>query len=170
MSEPSITFGPRANQAVVSVHTVSVLTDILRAASLASCQITSTSRTPADQARIMFNNITKHGVAHQLGLYKPPGQSVVREFERAKTAGKDRPGIIAAMEAKIREVGPDKVSRHCADPAKLNVVDIAPSSVASANRFQQAVNAAVQQGKVSKFLTPANNDPAFHLEIPQPAQ
>ncbi len=165
---PSITFGPNANQAVVSVHTIGILTDILRAAKCDSCLITSTSRTPADQARIMFNNIVKDGVAKQKALYLPPGQSVIDEYVKAKNAGKTADQIKAAMEAKIRAVGPDKVSRHCADPAKLNVVDVAPSSIAHPQAFQSAVNAAIQQGKVSKFLTPANNDPAFHIEIPQP--
>lgn len=170
MSEqkPSIKFGPKANQAVVSVHTIGILTDILSAAKCDSCLITSTSRTPADQARIMFNNIVKEGVQKQMGLYRPPGQSVVQAYVKAKDAKKSDDQIKAAMEAQIRAVGPEKVSRHCADPAKLNVVDVAPSSIAHPQAFQSAVNAAIQQGKVSKFLTPANNDPAFHIEIPQP--
>jgi hypothetical protein len=168
MSQPSITFGPRANQAVVSVHTINVLTEILLNARLASCMITSTSRTPADQARIMFNNVVSRGVEDQKKLYAAPGRAVIEEFARAKNAGKDNAGIIAAMEAKIREVGPERVSHHCADPAKLNVVDIAPSSVANGAGFAHAVQSAVATGKVSRFLTPGNNDPAFHIEIPQP--
>lgn len=166
--QPSIKFGPKANQGVVSVHTIGVLTEILRAADCDSCLITSTSRTPAEQARIMFSNIVSQGVVKQRALYAAAGDSVIVEFENAKRAGKSDDQIIAAMEAKIRAVGPDKVSHHCADPAKLNVVDIAPSSIAKQKGFQAAVNAALKQGKVSKFLTPGNNDPAFHIEIPQP--
>ncbi|HJQ35335.1 MAG TPA: hypothetical protein VJ866_24500 [Pyrinomonadaceae bacterium] len=170
--QPSIKFGDKANQAVVSVHTIGVLTDILRAANCDSCLITSTSRTPADQARIMFNNIRgtgkNQGFDAQLGLYAAPGQAVVREYKKAKDAGKSDDQIKAAMEAKIREVGPDKVSHHCSDPAKLNVVDVSPGSVAHPQAFQKAVNAAMAKGKVSRFLTPGNNDPAFHIEIPQP--
>ncbi|MCA1816916.1 MAG: hypothetical protein LC746_10995 [Acidobacteria bacterium] len=85
MSQPSITFGPRANQAVVSVHTINVLTEILNAAKLASCMITSTSRTPAEQARIMFQNIASKGVAAQKQLYAAPGRAVIddaRTFDR----------------------------------------------------------------------------------------
>jgi hypothetical protein len=167
--QPSIQFGPKANQGVVSVHTIGVLTDILRTAGCDSCLITSTSRTPAEQARIMFNNIVSQGVVKQKALYAAAGDTVIVEFENAKRAGKSNDQIIAAMEAKIRAVGPDKVSHHCADPAKLNVVDVAPSSIAKQQAFQAAVNAALKQGKVSKFLTPGNNDPAFHIEIPQPA-
>lgn len=168
MTQPSIKFGPKANQAVVSVYTLSVLTEILNAANLTSCLITSTSRTPADQARIMFNNIVKEGVAKQKALYKAPGKAVVDEYVKAKNAGKTGDQIKAAMEAKIRALGPDSVSRHCADPAILNVVDIAPSSLTNKAAFDTATRAALTKGTVSKFLTPANNDPAFHLEIPQP--
>jgi hypothetical protein len=168
MSQPAITFGPRANQSVVSVYTMGVLTDILNAAGLVSCMITSTSRTPADQARIMFTNIVNRGVADQKALYAAAGDTVIDEYVRAKNAGKNRVEIIAAMEAKIIAIGPDKVSRHCADPAKLNVFDVAPSSIANAQRFVKAVQAAQAAGKVGKFFTPSNNDPAFHLEIPQP--
>jgi hypothetical protein len=168
MTEPSIKFGPKANQAVVSVHTLGVLTEILKNASLASCLITSTSRTPADQARIMFNNIVKEGVVKQKALYKAPGKAIVDEYVKAKNAGKNSDQIKAAMEAKIRALGPASISRHCADPAILNVVDIAPSSLTNKLAFDKATKAAVTKGIVSKFLTPADNDPAFHLEIPQP--
>lgn len=168
MSQPSIKFGPKANQAVVSVHTLGVLTEILSAANLGSCLITSTSRTPADQARIMFNNIVSKGVAAQKSLYKAAGQSVIDEYVKAKNAGKTGDQIKAAMEAKIIAIGPDKVSHHCADPSKLNVVDIAPSSLGNKSAFEKATNAAKAKGSVSKFLTPGNNDPAYHLEIPQP--
>jgi vancomycin permeability regulator SanA len=169
MSEPSITFGPRANQSVVSVYTIGVLTEILVNAKLSSCMITSTSRTPADQARIMFQNIVGQGVAAQKKLYAAPGRAVVDEFVRAKQVGKDDAGIISAMQAKIVALGPTTVSHHCADPSKLNVVDVAPSSVANTTSFVHAVQSAIKTGKVSKLLTPGNNDPAFHIEIPQPA-
>jgi hypothetical protein len=168
MTQPSIKFGPKANQAVVSVHTLGVLTEILSAANLGSCLITSTSRTPADQARIMFNNIVTKGVAPQKALYKAPGKAVVDEYVKAKNAGKNAVQIKAAMEAKIRALGPETVSRHCADPAILNVVDIAPSSIVNKTAFQKATKAAQLKGTVSKFLSPDNNDPAYHLEIPQP--
>ena len=168
MAQPSISFGPKANQAVVSVHTLGVLTEILNTAGIGSCLITSTSRTPADQARIMFNNIVSQGVASQKALYKAPGKAVVDEYVKAKKAGKIGDQIKAAMEAKIRALGPETVSRHCADPAILNVVDISPSSLSNKPAFEKATRAAQTKGSVSKFLTPANNDPAYHLEIPQP--
>ncbi|HZH30781.1 MAG TPA: hypothetical protein VEY11_08455 [Pyrinomonadaceae bacterium] len=168
MTQPAIKFGPKANQAVVSVHTLGVLTEILNAANLVSCLITSTSRTPSDQARIMFSNIVSKGVAAQKALYKAPGRAVIDEYVKTKNAGKTSDQIKAAMEAKIRALGPANVSRHCADPALLNVVDISPSSLSNTTAFEKAIRAAQTKGKLSKFLTPGDNDPAYHLEIPQP--
>jgi hypothetical protein len=168
MAKPTINFGANANQAVVSVYTLGVLTEILSEAKLSSCLITSTSRTPADQARIMFNNIVSKGVAAQKALYKAPGKAVIDEYVKAKAAGKNGVQIKAAMEAKVIALGPSNVSHHCADPSKLNVVDISPSSLTNKAAFEKATNAAKTLGTVSKFLTPGNNDPAYHLEIPQP--
>ena len=152
MSEPTITFGTNANQAVVSSRSQTIIKDILTDAGLDSCRITSTSRTPADQARVMFNNIVEH--------------AVIDAFVLARKQGKSSDQIKQAMTDKINALGPGHVSRHCADPAVLNVVDIAPSSIAKKSAFEAAVKRAVQHGSVSKFLMPPQ-DPAYHLEIPQ---
>jgi hypothetical protein len=166
MSNPTITFGANANQEVVSDHTRTVLTGILNAAGLSSCRITSTSRTPADQARVMFNNIVEHGVAAQKALYSSAGDAVIDAYVLARNQGKSSSQIKEAMKNKILQIGPSRVSRHCADPAVLNVVDISPGSITNKTAFEAAVNHAVQNGSVSKFLEPPS-DPAYHLEIPQ---
>jgi hypothetical protein len=68
------------------------------------------------------------------------------------------------MEEKVRELGPTTVSRHASDPRKLNVFDIAPSSITDRHGFEQAVR---NDSRVAFFLTPPK-DPGYHLEIPQP--
>lgn len=166
MAKPTISFGAKANQTVVSELTRTILSDILTSAGLNSCTITSTSRTPADQARAMFNNIVATTVAAQKKLYAAAGDSVIDVFVAEKKAGKNATQIKAAMEAKINAIGPGTVSHHCADPAKLNVVDIAPSTIADKKAFEAAVNAAIKSKKVSRFITPPT-DPAYHIEIPQ---
>ena len=166
MPGASFNFGPNANKEVVSGHSIEVLTEILAKAGLGSFQITSTSRTPADQARVMFNNIVSHGVAQQKGLYAAAGDKVIDVFVAQKKAGRTSDQIKAAMEKEIIKIGPGKVSRHCADPAVLNVVDIAPSSIANKQAFENAVETAMAKGKVSKFILPPS-DPAYHIEIPQ---
>lgn len=163
-AERNIVFGPNAKSADVSEFSLSVLRDIMRTADVARLTITSTQRSPQDQARVMFDNIERDGVARQKALYKPAGQSVIDAYVAAKAAGKTADEIKAAMVARILEIGPEKVSRHAADPRVLNVFDVSPASVAHQEAF---VAAARNDGRVAKVLTPAENDPAFHLEIPQ---
>ena len=113
----------------------------------------------------MFENIQTHGVAHQKALYAAAGDQVIDVFVAQQALGKSPTEIKAAMEQKILEIGPSKVSRHLADPKVLNVIDVAPSSIANKVAFRQAVK---DETRVSKFLAPPQ-DPAYHLEIPQPA-
>lgn len=167
MSQPTINFGPNANQSVVSTLSKTILREILNHAGLDGCLITSTSRTPADQARIMFNNIEAHGVAAQKALYAAAGDQVIDVYVAKKAGKKTAAQIKAAMEAKIKAIGPEKVSHHCADPTRLNVVDVSPSSIANKHAFENAVNVARNSEKISRFITPNNGDPAYHLEIPQ---
>jgi hypothetical protein len=134
-----IKFGPKAVKENVTNFSLKVLEDIMEKAGIGSALITSTARTPADQARAMFDNIKATSVAKQKALY-------------------------AAMEAKIIAIGPTKVSHHAADPNLLCVFDVAPSSIAKKSEFEKAVRA---DKRVSKFLVPPL-DPAYHLEIPQP--
>jgi len=70
------------------------------------------------------------------------------------------------MSAKITSLGPRNVSRHAGNPHKLNVIDIASSSIPFALRrkFESAVTS---DSRVSKFIPPPT-DPAYHIEIPQP--
>ena len=160
-----IKFGSNARKENVTNFSLKVLEDILQAAGLNSALISSTARTPADQARVMFNNIESTGVAAQKKLYAAAGDAVIDEYVKAKAAKKTPIEIKAAMEAKIIAIGPTKVSHHAADPNVLCVFDVAPSSIAKKAAFEKAVRA---NKRVSKFLTPADNDPGYHLEIPQP--
>ena len=160
-----IVFASSARQDVVSAHTIAVLTAILTAAGLTKATITSTQRTAEDQARAMFANIRQKGVASQKELYGDNGDQVIDAYVAANDAGKSDDEIKAAMLAKINELGPGNVSKHAADPAKLNVIDVAPSSIANRAAFEAAVRA---DKRVSRFLTPQDGDPAYHLEVPQP--
>src|SRR5919206_2736504 len=159
-----IKFGSNAKKENVTNFSLKVLEDILQAAGLNSALISSTARTPADQARVMFNNIESTGVAAQKKLYAAAGDAVIDEYVKAKAAKKTPNEIKAAMEAKIIAIGPTKISHHAADPNVLCVFDVAPSSIAKKAEFEKAV---AKDKRVSKFLKPPL-DPGYHLEIPQP--
>ncbi len=91
---------------------------------------------------------------------------MIDEYSLLKSQGKSVADIINGMSVKITNIGPGNVSLHVGDPKKINVVDIAPSSInlALRKKFESAVNG---DARVSKFLTPPA-DPAYHVEIPQP--
>ncbi len=161
-----ISFGPNAKAADVTDFSRGVLTDILNAAGLTKVTISSTSRLPADQARVMYINLEQQGIDAQLRLYKQPGRDVIEVYRQGKKDGKDAATIQALMTAEIVRLGPTTVSRHASDPKILNVFDVAPSSVTKRPAFEAAVRA---EKRVTKFLLPPN-DPGYHLEIPQPGQ
>jgi hypothetical protein len=161
----AITFGPNAQPAALTDFSRGVLTDILRAAGLSRAVISSTSRSPADQARVMFANLEREGIEAQRRLYREPGRKVIEVYRQGKLAGKGAAAIQALMTAEIVRLGPTTVSRHASDPKILNVFDVAPGSIANRPLFEAKVRA---EGRVAKFLLPPN-DPGYHLEIPQPS-
>jgi hypothetical protein len=139
-----------------------VLTEILQAAGLARAQVTSVARTPADQARIMYENIVSHGdkgVAFSYTLYGAAGDKVTKVYEDNRAKPRDE--VIRLMAAKIKEVGPSKVSRHISE--SHYVFDVAPSSIANKPAF---VKAAKAHKAVTNVLEPPT-DPAYHIEIPK---
>ena len=150
----------------VSEYSRSVLKDIMQKAGVPSILITSTARTPADQARIMYENIERYGVDHQKLLYSKYGDQVIDEYSKYKSQRHHKQFIISMMQAKIIALDPSKISNHVADPMKLNVIDIAPSSIDPGlrNLFVAAVQG---EKRVAKYIGPPK-DPAYHLEIPQP--
>jgi hypothetical protein len=159
-----IKFGSKAKRGNVTNFSLKVLEDILQAAGLSGALITSTARTPSDQARVMYDNIVATSVAKQKQLYAAAGDAVIDEYKKAKDARKTPIEIKAAMEAKIIAIGPTKVSHHASDPNILCVFDVAPSSIPKKAEFEKAVRA---DKRVKKFILPPL-DPAYHLEIPQP--
>ena len=140
------------------------LDHVLEKCDLAGALVTSTVRTPEDQARIMYDNLETHGVIAQRKLYKPAGGGVIIDvYEHQKAMGAMPVDVKHAMAQKVIELGPEHVSAHCtADPNK-SVFDVAPSSIPD-ERMKMFVNQVSVMSGLIKFLRPPV-DPAFHLEI-----
>ncbi len=134
-----------------------ILRRILTESGHSSAEITSVQRTPADQARIMYENIAANGVEAQKSLYAEPGREVIDVFASMKDSPKDE--VIAAMLAKIEEIGPERVSNHCS--TSRWVFDVAPSSLENPAAFSAALKTAAG---VDRYFEPPR-DPAFHIEI-----
>ena len=120
-------------------------------AGIHSLTITSTARTPQEQVSAMYYNL-KH---KNYCKYAPAGQAVE--------------SLYPDKEAMLKEVyrqGPGRVSKHCADFNKLNVIDISPSSVSNPRAFHKSL---INNVKISRVLDPwtKTKDPVFHIEIPQ---
>jgi len=149
----------------LSSYSRKVLQDIMKKSGVSKVIITSTARTPAEQARIMYENIVKYGVDDQKKLYGGYGDKVIDVYAEYKDKNKSRSDIITAMQNKIVLLGPGKVSSHVADFKKLNVVDIAPGSMPtiSQKRFEKTVET---DSRIGRFFKPPK-DPAYHLEIIQ---
>jgi hypothetical protein len=164
--DPTIEYSPAVNKNVISEHAIYVIKNMLRDSSNTSARITSSARTPYEQALAMYNNILSRGVEDQKALYGSYGDKVIDVYIEQKAAGKSKGEILESMEAKILELGPRNVSRHCADFNKLVVVDIAPSSISNKSGFTATAYNYETSGVLSKFLQPEDGDPAYHLEIP----
>ena len=177
VADVQVGFGANANAAVVPAITIDIVKDGLRAAGQSAGTITSTARTPADQARAMFQNLVNPAnpinvnVTNQLNLYAPAGDAVIQVFV-VQTLGltpqqimQNQMAIRAAMEQEINNQGPGNVSRHCADPNVVSVVDVAAGAFNASNGplFVGSV-----QGRVTGFLDERNTNGCYHLEIQLP--
>ena len=156
----AISFGANANRGAVLAYARGVISELVVASGGNSCLITSTARTPADQARAMYQNLS----AGRRIRYAAPGAAVTAVYDRSRAAGRNAAQIQQDMVDEIMRQGPGRVSKHCADFNTLCVVDIAPTSITNRARFVAAVEA---DARVSRFLHPGNSDdPAYHIEIP----
>ena len=147
---------------VVSIDALVTLRAILDRAGLASARVTSGVRTPAHQARVMYENLRRYGVDSQKKLYGPNGDQVIDVYVAHAKESRDR--VVMLMRAKILELGPSRVSKHCSDTH--DVIDVAPSSIDDRKRFEEALHWAKAQGKISHYILPPS-DPAYHIERPK---
>jgi hypothetical protein len=140
-----------------------ILKDILKVAGLAGATVTSGHRTPAEQARVMYENCVSKGAAYNHAMYCTAGDKVVDLFQ----ANHDQPrdAVIQLMTEKILEIGPDSVSMHMSDTHYT--FDVAPSSIPE-SKHAAFVAAVLANKAVSRLIRPPK-DPAFHLEIPKTA-
>jgi hypothetical protein len=163
---PTISWGAHAKRDVVTPATLEVLSDVLRAAGLHKATITSTMRTPVEQARVMYDNLVAHGIKSQRRLYGAGGRAVIEVYETQTAAGAAKADVIAAMLAKINDLGPYKVSHHCGDPSVLNVIDVGPASLGDNDAIARFEAAARADRRIARIFTPNQGDPGEHLEIP----
>lgn len=165
-----INYGANADASAVSDAMRDAIRDGLRNAGTREASISRTAASPADQARAMFQNLVRApgplatNINYQLSVYAAPGEAVIRVFE-SRTQGMtlsqaqaNAASIRAAMVTEINAQGPSNVSRHCADPSTISVVDIPMSSFSAAARPRFREVAAAR----SRLL---EENGVYHMEI-----
>jgi hypothetical protein len=176
MGAPIIHWGPHADRTKVSQYSLDVLAELLIRAGIEEATITSTVRSPADDARVVFDNLERPGgVAAARGLYKAPMQQVINVYVDAKRAGASSDEIKARMTATIIALGGRNCSHHILTDEELkeiNVldVDVAPEKKKAFRDVCAAESPAPQgtnpNGLLAKILVPPQ-DPCDHIEIRQ---
>lgn len=134
-------------------------------------QINSTRREPEDQARAMLYNIQHYGKEAQLELYGATGDRIINVWDPNLSDAENK----ANMADMIRQIGPEKVSRHMANDAQ--VFDVAPSSVdpsvrdaflarlKSVNKNPNWRASPDEVWEMGELFWPPK-DPAYHVEFP----
>ena len=150
--------GQSAHEEAVSQNSRRILQEVGEATNNLDIYITSTARTPYDQARIMYDNC-RSDLQEQRRTYLGPGQRVIDVY--VANQNKPRNTVISLMEAKINELGPSTVSRHCADHNVLNVFDISIRRLSNSNNFLTNLQS---RAEVSQVLI---ENGVYHVEIPQ---
>ncbi|MGS3447012.1 LysM peptidoglycan-binding domain-containing protein [Klebsiella electrica] len=156
----------------VSSKTKEILINIAKSAGIHKVHITSTLRTPLEQAQAMYSNAKNLGVDSQ-HHYKPAGWKVIQAGVAAGI--EDRNKAIQAMVDEINTLMSDGqvVSRHCVSEeiyAQRNVVDISKSRMNKlAKPFDKAVKAYMKNNDDIYYISPYayNGEPVFHLEVRQ---
>lgn len=160
---------------VVTEKSKNILRELASQYGMKTIYITSTLRTPEEQASAMYNNIAGGKVIR----YAPPGAEVTRICQSGIKKGLGKNQTLKNMVSKILEYDKkgERVSKHCVSfdtYAKKNIIDLGVNSNgfttnAQKKRFQEICDAALKQGKLSSFISPLRDkaEPAFHLEIPQ---
>ena len=156
-NELEIKYTKNVDQSKISYYTRAILVDAMNKSKNNSILITSGTRTPEDQARIMKNNVDIHGMESQKSLYKAPGQQVLDYYADQE-----------AMTDEIYRLCPSNISKHCGDPNKMNVLDISPTNGGITNP-RGIANELKNDSRVDKVLSPYYNcgEKAIHVEIKQ---
>lgn len=161
--------GETARPGVLSENSITVLNMVINHLNAKKMTITSTGRTPAEQARIMYDNMESGSSS----TYGKGGRQVIAVYNEEKDKGSDEETIISKMTDKINEVGPENVSRHLMDPKVMNAIDFGINRLksdigqAGYKRMISYLEELKKSGKVFNYLYPANNkgEAAVHIEI-----
>ncbi|WP_166114602.1 peptidoglycan-binding domain-containing protein [Pseudoalteromonas sp. Z9A5] len=160
---------------IVSEYAKKVIKMALKDAGMPHAVITSTLRTPQQQANIMYRN-AKINLSKQYKLYGREGDKILKVFEENTDLSKE--ALTTLMKSKITEllqVG-KRVSKHCVTPEvykTLNIIDIGVNSTRSAcgkefnkEKFSKSLQYLVKTGYINHYIDETNkSNNCWHIEI-----
>jgi len=166
-SEITIEYATTADSSVVNIQTIDVIKQALSDAGEDSATITSTLRTPEQQASAMYTNIINNGYQTQVKIYgtQTDAGKVLAVYKQEKSKGMTKLEIIKAMTDKIDEVGGREVSHHVVsvdEYNKLNVIDIGASSIDNDDKFDKELKSLKEKGIISYYI---KENGCFHIEV-----
>lgn len=162
------------NRRIVSTYAINVVKLALIESKMTHAVITSTLRTPQDQAEIMYKN-AKLNFSGQYDLYGTNGKAVLDVYKENKSKSKE--AITKIMKEKIESLikEGEKTSQHCVTIESfnsLNTFDIGLNSTRLKSRnfnkdqLTKALRELEKQGYIKKFIDETRKtNSCWHLEI-----
>ncbi|MEZ4808080.1 MAG: hypothetical protein R2815_11515 [Flavobacteriales bacterium] len=160
--EVSILSRDGVNHEGVTAQAIELLKILGAASGNGRIEVSRMASSPYDQARVMYNNCNRTGTAKQYKVYGQHSDMVIAEYEKSVKVGKDKAGVIDAMYAKIKELGPSNVTKHCVDTSFVNVLDIPFASISDKNEFRKTLKSYRPYPVSDYHDEPQNN--CFHIE------
>ena len=158
----------------VSEYAKDVIKLALKESGMTTAVITSTMRTPREQATIMLRNAKKN-YQKQVDLYGSSGDAVLKVYHDNESLKDEQ--IIDLMVKKIESLEKEGkvVSRHCATEEsykKRNIFDIGVSSTRASNAnfnmdaFTKSLMDLKKEGYIDHFFDETNkSNSCWHVEI-----
>lgn len=177
MTNPVVSYSTSlaSTKKIVSEYAISVIKLALKKAEMPHAVITSTIRTPEEQANIMYRNASQN-LEKQFRLYGPNGDNVLKVYKTNKT--KSKPLVIGLMKDKIEELLKQgkRTSKHVITPSQysnLNIIDIgvnstrrASGSAFSVEKLTQTFTSLVRDGYIEKLIDETKkSNQCWHIEI-----
>ena len=156
--EPNISYAQEMPK--ISEDAKHALASVLTAANVQGCVITSTVRTCAEQAKVMYGFITTYGVAAARNLYGGEGNQVVDVYVAQTNANQDEAATLAAMAAKIKAVLPEAINNHHlmhVDRPGYDVFDVSLDSIPGDKR-DSFIKAAKASSLFHRVLSPEEGE------------
>jgi peptidoglycan hydrolase-like protein with peptidoglycan-binding domain len=160
---------------IVSQYSISVIKQALINANMTQAVITSTIRTPSEQANIMYEQAKKNLTA-QFRLYGTTGDEVLKVYKN--NAKKTKQEVVTLMKTKIENLLKQgrRTSKHVVTETQhrsLNIIDIGVNSTRAAcgtsfnmSGFMTALNDLKANGYIDKVIDETKKtNSCWHIEI-----